>query len=786
MFQNFLSVAVRHFMRQRLYSLINVVGLSAGLVCVMMIYLWVRDEVSKDRFHKDVDRIVHVVSNLDMGDGKIVTWNVTPGPLAEDIRENVPGVELVARTAGSNNPLFQYGDKNFTERGIFADPDFFKIFSFPIIKGSPAPIGDDKNSIAISQKMASRLFGSDDPIGKVIKVSKQYDVEVKAVFEDAGANSSMKFDFVMPFAITKESRGQGFNWGNYDYPVFIKMTDAGKMAEISNTIESRRTKLAKDGQLNGVTFYVQPFTDRYLHAQFENGVPVGGRIKYVQLFSVVAVFILLIACINFMNMATAKAGSRAKEVGVRKVVGAQRYSLIVQFITESVTISLLSMIVALAVVYTTLPMFNSLISKNITLDFTDAGFIASAVAIVLFTGILAGSYPAFFLSAYKPATVLKGNMAGTFTGSSLRKILVVFQFSLTVILGASALVIYKQIEFVRNKNIGYNRENVLTFSLRGAMADKYEAFRDEASKIPGVKLVSRADNSLVQVQNQNGSVTWPGKPDNSSIFFRTVCVDFDFLETMELKLVEGRLFSREFADTSNFVVTQHAVDVMGLKNPVGQRITQWGMEGTIVGVVEDFHSQSLQQSIDPIIFMCKTDWSYRAFVRVEGAKTTSVINDLTALIKRYTPEYSFEYTFLDQDFENLYNNEKVISSLAIIFTVMTIVISGLGLLGLAAYTAERRKKEVSIRKILGASIPGIVTMMSGEFVKLSFFAALIGCPLAYFLMSKYLEAYAYHDALGWEIFVITAACVMIMSVVTVMFQVARAALANPVNALRNE
>jgi ABC-type antimicrobial peptide transport system permease subunit len=500
----------------------------------------------------------------------------------------------------------------------------------------------------------------------------------------------------------------------------------------------------------------------------------------------VAIFILVIACINFMNMATARAANRSKEVGVRKVVGAQRKSLVMQFIGESTLISFLSMTLALAIVFLLLPLFNAVVNKQIILDLTDGGFLLTVIFIVVITGILAGSYPAFFLSAYQPSQVLKGSAAQNLSGTALRKGLVIFQFALTVILIACSLVVYNQIEFIRNKNIGYNRESVLTFALRGNLGKEFDAFKNEALQAPGITHISRADNSLVRVDNQNGSVSWPGKPDNSTIFFRTVVIDYDFLETMGLQLIEGRLFKKEFNDTSRFILSERAVEVMGLSDPVGTQIVQWGISGKVIGVVSDFHSQSLHQPIDPVVFMLNPQWGGRVFVRFEGNNTQAAITNIETIYKKYNPQYPFAYSFLDDDFEQLYNTEKVTGSLALGFTMMAIIISGLGLLGLAAYTAERRRKEISIRKTLGASVSGIVSMMSTDFAKLSLIATVIGCPVAYYLMEKFLEGYAYHTTLDWSLFLITALSVLVISLFTVIIQVTKAAIANPVDALRNE
>jgi putative ABC transport system permease protein len=785
MLKNFLLVAGRNFLRQKLYSFINVLGLASGLACTLFIYLWVNDELSKDRFHKNSDRIFHVVSNLRFSSDELLTWTITPGPLAEDIRENIPEVELAVRTMPAGSQLFQYGDKGYMERGHYADPDFFDLFSFDMIRGAANKDPKDISSIAISSSLALKLFGNEDPIGKTIKANKRTDYTIAAVFADVPSQSSLKFDFILPFEIFRKSRGEQFNWGNYDHPLYLRLKDKNDAPVVMEKINKRAT--ARAGENGGsAQFYLQRFSEYYLYGVYENGKPAGGRVKYVRMFAIVAVFILVIACINFMNMATARAMNRSKEVGIRKVVGAQRKSLIVQFIAESMLVSAVAMAVALAAVYMLLPVFNALVSKEIELVFSDVRFLSAVTAIIVITAVLAGSYPAFFLSAFQPVHVLKSAVSGRSGNATLRKGLVVFQFVLTVILIASSLIVYKQIEYIREKNIGYDRESVISFAIRGNLGREFETFKNELKQFPVITHVSKADQSLVQVNNQNSSVEWPGKPDNSQQFFRTVVVDFDFLQTMGLELTAGRFFSKEHHDTSAFVVTERAVEVMGLKDPVGQRITQWGMPGNIVGVVSDFHSRSMHEAIDPVVFLCKPDWAGWAFVRVESSRMQEALAEVEKAYKKYNPEYPFTYSFVDEDFEKLYNTEKVTGSLAITFTIMAIVISGLGLLALAAYASEKRKKEIGIRKTLGASVSSIVSLMSKEFLQLSFLAAVIGCPLAYLLMKKFLEGYAYHTDLRWELFVVTALTIMFVSLLTVILQVASAARANPVDALRNE
>jgi putative ABC transport system permease protein len=787
MIRNFFTVAIRNFLRQKFYSFINLFGLASGLTCALFIFLWVNDELSKDKFHNDSDRIFQVVSNLTLNEGETLTWPITPGPLAELIQDNFPEVEMAVRTMNSGNQLFQYKDNSFLENGFYADTEFFNLFTFKVLRGTPNADSANISAISISDRLAKKLFGAEDAIGKTVKVNNQTDYTIAAVYEYPGTESSLKFDFILPMQIYIKNRGQEFNWGNYDHPLYIKLSDAAKVEDTMNKINAESQKAVKaSGGDGGGFYYLQPFTDFYLNSQYENGKPVGGRIKYVQIFSVVAVFILAIACINFMNMATAKAATRSKEVGVRKVVGAQRKSLILQFIAESTFLSLIAMIVAIGIVFLLLPLFNSLVAKEMSLNLSDPKFVVTAITIVLVTGLLAGSYPAFYLSSYQPAHVLKGGSSHAVSGTSLRKALVVFQFALTVILIASSLVVYNQIEFIRKKNIGYDRQSLLNFSARGKLFNSFESFKNEAMQFPGISHIGKSNSTLVQVENQNGSVSWQGKDPNASIFFRTVVVDYDFIETMGLKVVEGRSFKKDFQDTASFIISKRAAEVMGMDDPIGQQITQWGSNGTIVGVIEDFHSRSMHEPIDPIVLMCRPAWTGNIFVRFDATKTQETIDHLSVLYKKYNPEYPFSYSFVEDDFERLYNNEKVTGSLALGFTVMAIIISGLGLLGLAAYTAERKRKEISIRKTLGASVSGIVSMMSKDFIMLSLIAALIGCPIAYLLMEKFLEGYAYHTTPGWQLFVITAVAVLGMSLITVVFQVTKAAIANPVDALRNE
>lgn len=785
MIKNFLTIAIRSFLRQRFYSLINLIGLATGLTCSLLIYLWVHDELIIDAYHKDLNKIYRVVTNSTLEDGSIITWPITPGPLADDIRANIPEVSQAARTVSNGDQLFQYDDKSFLEEGVFGDPDLFQLLTFTILEGSTPPQTLEKNWVAISQTLANKLFEGEPAVGKTLRVAHKYDLYVSTVYSDLGNNSSLHFDFVLPFEIYRDIRGQGFTWGNFDHDLYLKITDPLQSNEVVTKINQHAKTFFAPEDRDIINFYLQPFADKYLYSGFENGLPINGRIKYVRIFSTVAIFILLIACINFMNMATARAVIRAKEVGVRKVVGAQRLNLITQFMGESFLLSSVAMILSIALTYLILPAFNLLMVKDISIDFSDPLFIGALILIVIITGLLAGSYPAFFLSSYQPSRVLKGATSQNLSGNTLRKILVVFQFAITIILIISALVVFDQVQFIRSKNLGYQRNNIVSFISRGNVGRQFGAFRNEIKQIEGVKAVSRSDQSIVQVQNQTGSLSWPGKTPNSQSLFRVIRVDFDFLETMGFEVTKGRFFSTESNDTSNFILTQKAVETMGLMDPIGQKLTLWGNTGEVIGVVNDFHSRSLHEAIDPAVFMCSPLNTWRVHVQIEG-RIGTVMTQIESTFKKFSPEYPFDYSFLDDDFERQYNNEKVAGRLSLTFTLIAIIISGLGLIGLAAYTAEKRKKEIGIRKTLGAAVTSIVTLIAKDFVRLCLIAIIIGSPIVYYLMNNFLNGFAYHTNIGLGVFIYTIGIILLFTLSVVITQVARAAMVNPVEVLRNE
>jgi putative ABC transport system permease protein len=784
MFKSFVTLLVRNFLRQKFYSFINVIGLTCGLVCALLIYLWVNSEWSMNKFHQDEDRLFRIYSNLKMGEGDIITWTNTPGPLGESIADNLPEVEHVVRIMNNGDHLFQVDQKSFVEPGRYADSGFFKLFNIKILYGSDhAP--SNRSSVAISSSLAKKLFGDENAIGKAVRVKRKYDLTVEAVFEDVTEQSSLKFEYLLPFELYKEHRGDGFNWGNYDNDLYIKITKLSNAEDVTKKINDLKKALPIDRAEGIGEFHLQPMGEFYLYSRFENGVPVGGRIDYVRIIVIVGLFILVMACINFINLATARATTRAREVGIKKVAGAQRLLLIFQFLGESVLISALAMAIAIGIAFLLLPVFNTITQKSISLDFTNLNLIMLIVTLTLIIGIVSGIYPAFFLSAYKPISVLKGNLD---RGNSyvLRNSLVIIQFVLTVTSMVSAIVVFQQLVYIETKNLGFNRESVLEVQMHGDLYARFELFKAHALRNPDVEFVSRSSTSPVNVRNRTNSFEWPGKPAESSIFFRTTVVDYDYLELLKIPLVEGRYFSRSDSDSGNVIITKRTLEVMGIKEPIGLPVTHWEIKGKIVGVVEDFHGNNMQEEIAPFVFLCNPSNTYSMFIRYNGGKTKEVLAYLEEIHKKLNPEYPFTYTFLDEQFNRLYLTEKTTSSLAVGFTLVAIIISGLGLFGLAAYTAERRRKELGIRKTLGATVSSLIVLLTGHFGRLCLIASIIGFATSYFLMNRFLQQYAYHVELSWIVFATVSAFAFLFVLGTVGYQVAKASLVNPAEILRNE
>ena len=786
MFKNYLKVALRNIWRSKVFSFINVFGLALGLACSLLIILWVSDELRYDQFHDRGARIYQVMENQSWSGVEINTTQATPGTLAPALKAEIPEVEISAKVTWDQEDLFTVGDKANKEEGLCASPDFFRIFSFPLVQGNPATAITSPTSVVISQKLAKKYFGSESAaMGKTIRVNNKDNFMVTGVARDVPENSSMKFDYVLPEKYYEKDNGWLKEWGNNGIQTFALLRANASADRVNAKI--KRMVHRHDSTSANIDLFLHPYTDRYLHGNFENGVLDGGRIEYVRMFSVVAIFILVIACINFMNLATARSAKRAKEVGVRKVVGAGQRLLVGQFIGEAVLIALMGMVLAVVIVLALLPTFNTLTEKKVALNPGDPAVGLTLLGLTVFTGLLSGSYPALFLSSLQPVRVLKGTLKFSSGAVLFRKGLVVFQFAMSILLIVGTVVVFRQVEYIKSKNLGLNRENLVYLPLEGDLRQRFDPFKQDLLGAPGIKTVSMASGNAMSVGSSTTSVKWKGKDPTEKILFSQMAVGYDFLEAMGIELKEGRTFSKAFTtDTANYIVNEEAARRIGLKPLVGQELTFWDKTGKIVGIMKDFHTQSLHAPIDPLIIRLKPEDTYTVLVRTEPGKTTEALASMEQLARKYNPAYPFKYDFADQEFERQYKSETVIGQLARYFAFLAIFISCLGLFGLSAFTAEQRTKEMGIRKVLGASVTSLVSLLSKEFLKLVALAFVIAAPIAWYAVNQWLRNFEYKIAVGWWTFAVAGGLALVIALLTVSFQSVKAALTNPVKSLRSE
>ncbi len=633
--------------------------------------------------------------------------------------------------------------------------------------------------------MAKKLFGEEkNVIGKTVEVQHNKSYQVTGVFEKV-RSSSYQFDFALSFEDFKDDNKWVLEWGNNGPATFAVLREGSDAEAVTKKIKDF-VKARNDG--SNVSLFLQPYSSRYLYGRFENGVQTGGRIEYVKLFSIIAVFILVIACINFMNLSTARATRKAKEVGIKKSIGAQRHSLIIQYISESIITSFLSLLLAISIVWLLLPSFNLLTDKQIVFTLIDPELLTWLMGITLFTGLLAGSYPAIFLSGFKPAAVLKGIVKGSWGELWARKGLVVFQFFLSVILIVSVLVIYKQIDFVQTKNLGYKKDHLIRLPIEGKVRTTLETFLNEVKGIPGVINASSIGHSMIGRNNNTSGLEWEGKNPEDEILFENIRVNYDMIETLGLELLEGRSFSREHStDTAKIIFNEAAIRVMNMKDPIGKVIKLWDKHNLeIIGVVKDFHFQSLHDVVNPAFFMLSSKNTWNAMVRLEAGKEKETLKALTSFYNNYNPGFTLEYTFQDVEYAKQYAAEQRVASLSGYFAAFAILISCLGLFGLAAFTAERRLKEIGIRKALGSSSTNIVILLSGDFTKMVLLSIALGLPTSYWLLDQWLERFAFHIRLEAWYFIAAGLIALIIAWMTVASQAIKAANINPVKCLRTE
>ena len=793
MFKNYLKIAWRNIVRNKAFSFINIFGLGLGMACSLLIFLWVQDERNVDAFHANRANIYSIYERV-FSEGKVEAGRATPGLLATELKRAIPEIKYASGYWEDEiETLFSVGEKNFNRIGTYADTDFFKMFSYPLLQGTAANALAAPDDIAISRSMATNIFGSPQAaMGKAIQFNNAHFFTVNAVFEDLPVNTSQHFDFVINWQYLLKAVDWLSNWSDRAPQTFIQLqpgADAARVdAKIKNFVTAYLTASYRTGYR--VELGLQPLNKVYLESVFKQGKPDGGRIEYVRLFTIVALFILIIACVNFMNLATARSAKRAKEVGIRKTIGAVRTRLIVQFIGEALLLTFLAFLIALIIVLSALPYFNQLTGKHIVLPVTVPGFWLDIAGLLLATGFIAGSYPAFFLSSLNPVKVLKGALKFSPNALLFRKGLVVFQFTLSIILITGTLVISKQLRYIQTKNLGFDRGNLvyMHFPYPEGLAKGFDVFKQELLTMPGIKAVDYSAQPPSHTTFYTYNLNWPSKNPNSKAFAIDNGVGYDYFKLMGIHFAEGRPFLKDFAtDTSGLIINETALKMMGLKKPVGQQVTIGNQRRTILGVVKDFHFKSLHEPIEPLILILnpKPDFGY-VLVKTEAGKTSQGVASMESVFTQMEKKFPFRCSFADEEYQKLYNDEMTVGKLSDSFSFLAIFISCLGLLGLTMFTAEQRRKEIGVRKIIGASEIDIVAMLSKDIVKLVILSALIATPVAWLAMNNWLQNFAYRISLSGWIFLVAGAIAILIALATVSYQAIKAALANPVKSLRTE
>jgi putative ABC transport system permease protein len=793
MFQHNILISFRNFKKFKSSFLINLIGLSTGLACALLIYFWVRDELSIDKFHERDSQLYQVMKTNPKSDGTVVTIPQTPSQMAERMAEELPEVQYaVSVLSRPGKSIISTGDRHVKAQHQFASRDYFKVFSYRLIQGNAEAALTEKYGVLLSDQLALKLFNTtENIIGKMVewewwdKFNGSY--TVAGVFATPPANSSAQFDMIFSHSLWIETINDTC-WcsNNADtYLVLRKGTDVNAFKEkIRDYSKAKLTELeGPDGLKWEGTLSIQRYSDRYLYNHYENGVQSGGRIEYVKLFSVIGVSILLIACINFMNLSTAKASRRVKEVGIKKVVGAQRGALIIQYIGESMIMTFLSLVIAILFVYLLLPSFQGITGRTITFNF-DKDLLLAIAGITLITGIISGSYPALYLSGFSPVSVLKGRIKTSGGESWIRKGLVAFQFAISVILIVSVVVVYRQIGFIQSKNLGYDKDNVITFDNEGKLRRGVTTFLDEVKKMPGVINASTMSGDLVGNHSGGGGIDWEGK--TQGIEFSGLYVDYDLLETLGVEMVEGRTFSPEFgSDRDKVIFNETAISMMGLNDPIGKTVKMWGAEKQIIGVVRDLHYESLYENVGPFFFAC-TEKNNKTIIKIKAGMEKETVDQVGKFYREYNEGLPFDYQFLDQDYEMLYAAENRVSILSRYFAGVAILISCLGLFGLAAFTAERRTKEIGIRKVLGSSALGIIFLLTSDFTKIVFVALCFALPLSFFIARQWLNNFAFRIGLEWWYFTLAGLATLLIAWLTVAIQTVKAANINPIRCLKSE
>lgn len=785
MFKNYFKTAWRNLANNKAYSALNIFGLTTGIVCAALIYLWVEDELTYDDYFSNRDNL-YKIKDRQTYDGTTFTFDATPGPLAKAMKSEIPGIKNTARCTWGNNNLFSLGDKTIYEQGNYVDSSFPSMFQLKFIKGDAASAFTEMHSLIVSETMAKTFFGTTDVTGKTLTVNNKQDYIISGVIKDLPKNVSFKFDWLAPFKIYEDENSWLTQWGNNGVLTYVETDPNADVNTINKQLDGFIER-KQEGANAKMSIY--PMKRWRMYDSFDNGNEVPGKIKYVNLFSLIAWIILIIACINFINLATARSEKRAREVGVRKVMGAGRSKLIVQFIGESLLMALISALFAVLIIYIAMPSFNRLVEKELVVDIFRPVHLLALFFIVLLTGLVSGSYPAFYLSSFKPVSVLKGLKLSSSSGAGItRKGLVIFQFSISVVLIISTIIIYQQIQHVKDRDLGYNRKDLVYLNLNGNMREHFNVIKNDLEKTGEVQNAALSRSMVLQLGSNTGDFSWEGKDPGKQVLITVESVSPEYIATMGMHLKEGRDFYTDIkSDSNNIIINETFAKIINKKNIIGTVVLRDKSQYTVVGVINDFIYNNMYTAGAPLILY--SDTSSTNYLTVRFKPNTTLATALPALqkvMKTNNPGYPVEYKFVDESFEQFFKTETLIGKLAGVFAILGVLISCLGLFGLAAYTAERRVKEIGIRKVLGASVRGLTGLLSKDFLKLVAISCLISFPFAWWLMNKWLQDYQYRVQIKWWIFLEAGLLAILIALFTVSFQTIKAAIANPVKSLRTE
>ncbi|MDE3144783.1 MAG: ABC transporter permease [Bacteroidota bacterium] len=787
MIKNYFIITFRNILRNKTFNFLNISGLAVGIASAALIFLWVEDELNYNHYFPNRNNL-YVIKDKQTYDGNTFVFDATPGPLAQAVKDETPGIQTTARSTWANPMLFSLEDKSIYENGRHVDSGFLTMFSVPFIKGNAAAAFMQLHSVVISEKMALKFFTStDNIIGKTLKVDNKEDYIISGVFKDLPENVSIKFDWLISFKVFEEQNLWLKEWGSNSIITYARTDPNANIPAINKRLYDIVQR--KNSQSTVAKMMLYPFNRIRLYNNFDNdGNEKEGVIKNVRLFSLIAWIILIIACINFMNLATARSEKRAKEVGIRKVMGAVKQKLIVQFIAESVLLSFLAMLLAIGIMFLILPAFNTLVHKNLSLQVFQPIHLGGLIVIALVCGILAGSYPAFYLSSFNPALVLKSTKLKTGSAAFIRKALVVTQFSASVVLIICTIIIYQQIQYGKEKDLGFKKDNLIITSLHGNMRSHFSSIKNDLINTGVVENASISNSDVLNMGSNTGDFSWEGKAPDKQILITVEGISSEYILTQGMQLKQGRSFYENLkADSNNIIINETLAKIINNKNILGSVINREKDKYTVVGVVKDFVSNNVYQPAAPLMLFADTSNANVLSVRLKAnAPITSALAKVEKVIKTNNPGYPFEYEFADEEFGRFFQAETLIGKLAGVFAALAIIISCLGLFGLASFTAERRTKEIGIRKVLGASVSGITGLLSKDFLKPVLLSVVIAFPVSWWMMFNWLKDYQYKITIQWWVFALAGLLVLLIALVTVSFQSVRAAIANPVKSLRTE